>query len=235
MLNNDANFVVNKWSTYKYLLIDADNTLYEILNVREIYDKAIRTIFKSDNGLDFNYSELYDELKRFARSELKEYFWVTKPVWFLTVSFLKFFALKSELSNSDILKKVFKLSQEAYKVFKQEVLKNLRCTKVGANLGKIKRGKTVIVISEEEKSFLIEKLEASGVIKFIDYIISSSDTGYLKPHKKYFTLVKELYDVDFSKALYIDDTEGNLELARKEFLIDVISTNEFESIIQRLV
>ena len=53
------------------------------------------------------------------------------------------------------------------------------------------------------------EINSLDIAKYFDGIIISSDEGVKKPDKEFFNILKDRYDVDFSKAIMIGNDAGS--------------------------
>ena len=210
----------------KILALDADNTLYKIEGIKEIYENVA-------NELDWSFSkepaDLYEEIRQLMKKKKITYIYITKQSWFLTLVLISYLTQGREINLAEIYSK----ANELYSKFRDLVGQKITLTSIGKALEKLSKRYKIIVVSEEEKTFLRFKLEAAGLINFIHDIISSSEIGYLKPHEKYYELLTQRSGASPTEILFVDDDIINVEMA-KRFNINAATNLEFEEILKEI-
>jgi len=72
------------------------------------------------------------------------------------------------------------------------------------------------VVTCAERDWALKKLEAAGLMDFFDVIVTTSDTGKMKPHPSYYTLACKQLKVNPKDCVMIGDSEEHdLAPARK--------------------
>lgn len=62
-------------------------------------------------------------------------------------------------------------------------------------------------------SRLDSDLEAHGLETAFDHVFNSSEFGFVKPEKEFFTYILDVLSIDPQRLLFIDDIEENIEAA----------------------
>lgn len=70
-------------------------------------------------------------------------------------------------------------------------------------------GKKLYLLTNAQRVFTEFEINSLDIAKYFDGIIISSDEGVKKPDKKFFDILKDRYDVDFSKAIMIGNDAGS--------------------------
>lgn len=211
----------------KVLALDADNTLYKIKGVREIYREVIREL---NWGFSKEPGELYEELRQLMKRKEITYIYITKQSWFLTLTILSKLSSNMEIN----IEKIYEDANSLYENFKHLIEKKMELTLIGKALPTLSRDFKIVVVSEEEKTFLLYKLKTAKLMDYIEDVISSSDVGYLKPNDLYFKLLITKTGVNLREILYVDDDPRNVDAAKK-FGLNSITNIEFEEIISDII
>lgn len=212
---------------FTIIALDSDNTIYDIINAREIYEKVLENI---DLCITKSKGKLYDKIREITRKNGLSYFYITKQFWFTLVSLLNNIICENKRSESDVINAIIE-GNKLYIEFVNRLLNSLKITLIGANIRLLKSFAKIAVISEEEKSLLSKKLKTVGVLEDIDFIVSSSDTGVTKPHSSYFELLLNHFKVEKNRILYVDDKLENVDFARK-IGVQALTREDFEKVIR---
>jgi len=208
------------------LALDADNTLYKIEGIKEIYMNVVKDLnwsFPKQPG------ELYEEIRQLMKKTKLTYIFITKQSWFLTLTLITHLIQGGEINIAKIYEKAHKL----YSKFTSLVAEKITITPIGKALETLSKKYKIIVVSEEEKTFLQYKLKAAKLMNFIHDIISSSEIGYLKPHEKYYETLIQKSDTAPEKILFVDDDPINVEVA-KEFSLNAMTNLQFEELLKEI-
>lgn len=65
------------------------------------------------------------------------------------------------------------------------------------------RGARLYILSNAQSCFTVREIEETGIGKFFDGILLSSDCGYKKPSRKIFDALVERYGLDRARSIYI--------------------------------
>lgn len=68
----------------------------------------------------------------------------------------------------------------------------------------------------DKEAFAVIQARFSGVMQLFDGIITSYETGYLKPEQAIYDILYKKYHIDPANTLYIDDQKDNLEPAHTQ-------------------
>ncbi len=78
---------------------------------------------------------------------------------------------------------------------------------------RIRSAKLVLVTNATNR--LTNDLQSTGLLKFLDVVINSSDIGYAKPDKRFFENALDTLGLKPQDSLLIDDSLGNVQAAVK--------------------
>lgn len=113
-----------------------------------------------------------------------------------------------EYCEIDLLNVFKKLSPEdplsAALYFRKKSRERLKVYRGARRLLKVlkKRGKRVYLLTNAQACFTLNELKKLRLLKYFDGIEISSDFGYKKPCKKFFTHAMQKYSLDPSKTVY---------------------------------
>ncbi len=92
------------------------------------------------------------------------------------------------------------------------------------------------IVDSGKKLYYISNTQADSIdsVEVLDAVtelfsggITSSQCGYSKPDEKIYELLKEKYDLDFAKALYVDDLPENIDVGTKLGMWTVLHNSDF--------
>jgi len=181
--------MIKKIKKYNVLLVDLDNTLF---NYDYAHKKALNYIFKKYDITNDDYEKAKIVLKT---RDLKVNHH-KKEAYFKIIQEFKEFSLINVL--------------EIYNDYKEQFNKNLLIDKSMFELLKYfnENDKTVIGITNYYITPQLEKLKASNLIDYINYLITSEEFEVEKPH---FSLIERAVELskehDLSKIVMIGDSE----------------------------
>lgn len=75
--------------------------------------------------------------------------------------------------------------------------------------------KRIVILTNAHPSGIALKDQQTQLLSFVDLAISSHDIGYAKEHPRFWQAVKEDLNCDYSKSLFIDDSEKILVAAKQ--------------------
>ena len=218
--------------SYRVLAFDADNTLYKVANPKAIYDKALGGL---NWCFDFEISDLYDALIRGFRMDSLEAWWYSKHMWFVVLNMLQHSGCKREKIEPRNILQIFRESKKMYDRFIEYLMQEIKLTDIGEKAVTLSKRFIIVVLSEEEKTILEKKLEATGLLDIVKLSISSTDTGYLKPHRRYFDIFfKRFPEIRKDYVLYVDDLKENVKFAKEKIGVDAITVEQFREIIDSI-
>ncbi|MGQ4891185.1 MAG: HAD family hydrolase [Candidatus Njordarchaeia archaeon] len=232
MTNGDLEFIKNKFveRRYKVIIFDADNTLYKVDDPRLIYDKALEGL---DWCFSFKIGELYDTLRTGFRSNSMEAWWYSKHMWFVVLNMLQNLGCKKREIKPSIILEIFRESKKIYDKFINILTKQIRLTDIGKKVALLNKKFILVVLSEEERAILDKKLEATNLKDQINFSISSTEAGYLKPHERYFEIFfKNFPNIQREEVLYIDDLQENVKFAESKIGIDALTEEQFRELLE---
>ncbi|MCQ2537465.1 MAG: YjjG family noncanonical pyrimidine nucleotidase [Lachnospiraceae bacterium] len=181
---------------YKFLLFDADDTIFDFLKAEAVAFKQAM----EESGLVYKeeYVEIYSEvnLKMWQELERKE---ITKPELIRT-RFDRFFKKVGIEADSTAMRENYqvRLGQQGFLLpGAVEMLEKLYTT------GKYR----IFLITNGLKDTQTGRLERSGISKFLEGVFISEEVGHEKPSAEYFNAVeKAITGFDRSQALVIGDS-----------------------------
>ena len=182
----------------KAIIFDADNTLYKTNEVAADADFAAMEFFAKQKGLDSD--TLFKEWGRIVE-EIKN---------------LKNPGQRTRHYSYGRLAEKYKLKdvEGAYKAFLGRLLEKLEPVD-GLNLEKLKKFK-LIIITEEERSLAMAKIQKIGIDNFFCRIVTSTDAGVMKPNEKYFDVVLKDLDLKPEECVVVGDIfDKDLEIPKK--------------------
>jgi putative hydrolase of the HAD superfamily len=182
-------------SEKRLVIFDLDNTL--VINkpaTKKAYAAAIRFIAKEAN-LDFD--KLHNHWKRMVQTLTSE----TDPQ---KRGFDYSLGLLLEAHHiADVL------IPPALKIFEKELLDEVR-PMPGAKeiLSWLKEQKCIVAVSAgTDRGIAKRKLKMTELLSYVDFILSASDVGVMKPHPDYYQLVMNNFNVKPSETLAISDSK----------------------------
>ncbi len=186
----------------KCILFDADNTLYNSKEAGTYGDRRIMDIFAQESSTDSE--KLFSEWQEIVQGLAKE----TDPSKRRREYSYKILAEKRNLHLE--LKNIIKS-------FRQEVLKHLKTKKdIIKILPALQKEYRLGIFTEEERDFLIQKLDTTGIRDFFSAFVTADDTKSMKPHIDYYSSLWKRFDVKPNESLVIGDSyEKDLELAKR--------------------
>jgi len=193
----------------KCILFDADNTLYNSKEAGVYGDRRVIDILAKESNI--NSETLFSEWKEIVQRLIKE----TDPSKRRRDCSYKILAERKNL-HCDI--------DNIIKTFREEVLKHLKNKKdITEVLPALRKKYRLGIFTEEERDFLIQKLETTGIRDFFSSFATTDDTKSMKPHIDYYSTLWKRFDVGPNESLVIGDSyEKDLELAKREGAIVVL-------------
>lgn len=89
--------------------------------------------------------------------------------------------------------------------------------------------KKVVILTNAHPSGIVLKNNQTQILSYVDLVISSHDIGYAKESEFFWGAVKQQLDVDFSRSIFIDDSEEILKVAKSNGMEFVIGINKPDS------
>lgn len=163
---------------YRYLLFDADETLFDFLRA----EKTALNLAFGDCGIPFkeDYVPIYSKMnsKLWKRLERKE---ITKPQ-LLAMRFANFYEAMGFTGNPDLMRTAYqkRLGEQCFLLPGAfDVIK------------KLSEDHRIYLITNGLKTTQSSRLERSGLLPYLSGVFISEEVGYEKPDRKYFEKVKE--------------------------------------------
>lgn len=91
----------------------------------------------------------------------------------------------------------------------------------------VESGKKLYYISNTQADSIDSEEVLNTVTELFSGGITSSQCGYSKPNEKIYELLKEQYDLDFTKSLYVDDSPENIDAGTKLGMWTVLHNSDF--------
>lgn len=189
----------------KAIVFDADNTLYETRKVANFAYIAAMKILAKETGLEINF--LLKDFKKtikFLRNS-------SNPMHRTFHYSFSFMASKYRTRKSIV--------KDMLDAFEYEIVKRLKRKRGVKRTFRIlkKMGIKIVVATEEpQKNYLYKKLQATHLRRFVNYVVSSTDTREMKPSKKFYEIVRKRTGLNYSQMLAVgDDYEKDLKVPEK--------------------
>jgi len=189
----------------KAVLFDADNTLFPTSEIAKECDTEALRLFEEE-GADHKqvviaFYQLIEKLKK-QDDDIRK---------------------RSRLHSYTILAKKFGIKPQVAKAaaneFRELVLSRIAPYPAARRfIEKLQKKYSVrlAVVTCEERDWALKKLEAAGLMDFFEVIVTTSDTGKMKPHPSYYALACKQLKVKPADCVMIGDSEAHdLEPARK--------------------
>lgn len=194
----------------RLVIFDLDNTL--VINrpaAKAAYESAIRYLAK-ESKLDFD--KIYIYWKRLVQS-------------LSTKSAPEQRAFAYSLSQvCEKYNVVDKLIPPTLKVYEKELITALKpmpgAKEVVSWLKE--QGSLVAVAAGTDRSLAKKKLKSTGLLPFVDYLVTASDIGQMKPNPGYFTAIMNELDVKPSQTIIISDSKTEDILPAKKLHLQTI-------------
>lgn len=183
----------------KAVLFDLDDTLYDYY-------------FSSNKGLDAVYKVLKRKMKISKKDFLRTFEQSKKEV-------------RYELNNSpdshdrmiyfqkmgEKLRLNLDLTLRFFEVYHKTFLKNIKPRKNVQNVfRKIKsQNLKIIIVTNEVVEIQLNKIKKLGLMKYVDYFVTSENVGVDKPNKKIFLYALKKINAKPSQAIMVGDSETN--------------------------
>ena len=82
-------------------------------------------------------------------------------------------------------------------------------------IGKLKKGNQTYIFTNASDFHTTRVLKQLGLENYFDGILTIEDTGLIaKPKSKYFEIGRNRFDIDFSNAVFFEDSSHNLVTAK---------------------
>lgn len=89
--------------------------------------------------------------------------------------------------------------------------------------------KKVVILTNAHPSGIALKHEQTQLLSYVDVVISSHDVGHAKESGHFWDVVREQLNADFSRALFIDDSERILAVAQSSGVNHLVGINKPDS------
>ena len=89
--------------------------------------------------------------------------------------------------------------------------------------------KKIVILTNAHPSGIALKHQQTQLLDYVDMIISSHDIGAAKESLRFWDEVKKQLETDFSRALFIDDSEKILSVAKLAGVAHVLGINKPDS------
>lgn len=92
-------------------------------------------------------------------------------------------------------------------------------------LGELKKqGKKLYILSNAQRSYTYPEMVELGLTEIMDGMLISSDTGYMKPDRRFFELLIDTYNIPVEKAVMFGDSMLNDVRGAENVGIDAVQT-----------
>jgi len=188
---------MSKESKIKAVLFDFDDTL---VPTRHLYANAIDVcfaVFKDKTGHPISKEDFAEKYKK-VKKETVETLGTVASSHNRAIYFQK---LIEEMK----MKMDFELVYELYDAFYEYVLSSLKPYEGAVELlARIKEeGKSVVIVSDGVSLVRIQKLNQSGIGKYVDHLVSSEEVGSEKPDEKPYKAAMLKADVNETECIFI--------------------------------
>lgn len=194
-----------KDNSIKAIVFDADNTLYETRKIAKFAYAAAMQVLAKETGK--NRKSLLKDFKKiikFLRTS-------SNPMHRTFQYSFEFMAAKYRTRKS-VVKKMLA-------AFENEIINRLKRKKGTKRMFRAlkKEGIKIIVATEEpQKNYLLKKLQATHLRRFVNLVVSSSDTREMKPSKKFYEIIRKRTGLRYDQMMAIgDDYKKDLEVPEK--------------------
>jgi 5'-nucleotidase len=92
-----------------------------------------------------------------------------------------------------------------------------------------KQGKRLMLLTNAHHDSLRVKCATTGLDRYFDALISSHSLGYPKEDPHFWPAVQLQQQIDFSRALFVDDSLAVLQAARRHGLAHVLAVSKPDS------
>lgn len=179
----------------RLVIFDLDNTL--VINrpaAKIAYESALRFIAK-ETKLEFD--KLHNHWKKIVQRLLTEPAPEKRGLEY---------SLRLLIADHKISEQ---LISPALRIFEKELLENLRPMPGAKEIVSWlkEEGSLVAVAAGTDRSLAKKKLKATDLVRYIDFIVTASDVGVMKPHPDYFKLIMTELKVSENQTLIVSDSK----------------------------
>lgn len=180
----------------KALFTDLDDTLAE---TRHLYDEAVDlccSLFNAKTGLNYS-QERFRELYLSTQEELK----ASIPTLAAKHSRTIYFQRMVENLNIDT---DYELVYEMNAMYYNYLLNNMKLNPCAEELLKWVKdsGRLVVIVSDGNSDLRVKKIHQLKISKYVDFVVSSEESGMEKPGREPYLLAMKKANVNFDEVVY---------------------------------